>query len=55
MKVLTGDNDIAVNYVKGPNTAVIHDHLLGLQVAVCIEDIPELIQVLQATYNENSK
>lgn len=55
MKVLTGDDDITVGFVKGPNTAIIRDNLLDLQVAVCIEDVPELIELLKATFEENSK
>lgn len=55
MKVLTGDDDITVGYVEKMKTAIIRDNLLDLQVAVCIEDVPELIELLKATYEENFK
>lgn len=52
---MNGDKNIDVLFVGSPaDVVVITDELSG-SVPVCIEDVPELIEILQTIVKENAQ
>ncbi len=52
---MKGDENIDVYFVGGPaNVVVIADDVTG-RVPVCLEDVPELIEILQTIVKENAQ